>query len=272
MKKVFLAIIVGLSVTACGGGGGSSSNNANSQESINAQLRELKTVDVEGHKIYLTDEPAGFIERNIGNKKVKGFNQFYSYVGYSLPKDVRLGQYGRINDVRVSSTDMDGGGLQTAYKDIPKSGEAIYNGVALGANSEGKFMLVADFTAKYVYGGIYGGSFNEISLDKASISQYKAQDEEAHFAGKASSFTGVPLGYGGTFMGPNAEEVIGLVTDRANKPYVMFAGTRGTINSSVFDNVNMNNEVAKITAQAKAEILAAERKAKWEAESYVYRQ
>lgn len=274
MKRIIFAVTMSIVLTACSSGGGGSSSNNSATEGINEQLRELKTVNIDGHKIYLTDEQAGFIERDIGTKRVKGFNQAYSYVGYSLPRDVKTGQYGQVSDDRVSSGDMNGGGLQTLYKDIPKSGAAVYNGVAFGANSNGKLEMFADFAGKSVYGNIYnlylksGTRLNDISLNKTSIAQYITTDNEAHFAGKASSFTSVPLGYGGTFMGPNAEEVIGVVTDKTNKPYVMFAGARGDITSSPFDGVNVNNALERVRAEIKAAKLAAEREANLKMQNY----
>lgn len=208
------------------------------KEELREQVKNLKMIDVNGMKIDLASENVGFIERDLGNGlKGKAYNQAYSAIGYALPKNVKTDQYGRVIDDRVSAEDTDIYGLTTKFSDIPKSGTATYKGVSFGANSQGKLTLKADFgTTKLVSGSITerkllsnGKKLDNITLLPTELSQYVRNGEEIHFAGTAhANVEGMPVQsvYGGKFMGPNAEEVVGYVADDNNNPYEGFAGSK----------------------------------------------
>lgn len=208
------------------------------KEELREQVKNLKTLVVNGAQIDLASENVGFVERDLGNGlKGKAYNQAYSAIGYALPKNVRTDQYGRVIDERVSAGDTDIYGLTTKFSELPKSGTAIYNGVSFGANSQGKLTLHADFgTTKLVSGSITdrkllsnGEKLDEITLLPTKLNQYVSNGEEIHFAGQAiANVEGVAVSsaYGGKFMGPSAEEVVGYVADDNNNPYEGFAGSK----------------------------------------------
>lgn len=208
------------------------------KEDLREQVKNLKTIVLNGAQIDLASENVGFVERDLGNGlKGKAYNQAYSAIGYALPKNVRTDKYGRVIDERVSAGDTDIYGLTTKFSELPKSGTAIYNGVSFGANSQGKLTLHADFgTTKLVSGSITdrkllsnGKKLDEITLLPTSLSQYVRNGEEVHFAGQAiANVEGITVSsaYGGKFMGPSAEEVVGYVADDNNNPYEGFAGSK----------------------------------------------
>lgn len=201
------------------------------------QVKSLKQINVEGRIIELAQEPIGFVEKDLGNgKKGKAYNLAYSAIGYVLPKDVKTDKYGRVIDERASADDVGIFGLATKFQDLPKSGTAHYSGVSFGANSEGKLTLTADFGNKQVSGSITerkllsnNQALSSINLLPASISQTKFAGEEIHFAGIAQANVEgsiVQAPYGGKFMGPKAEEVVGFVADDHNDPYEVFSGKK----------------------------------------------
>lgn len=208
------------------------------KEDLREQVKNLKTIVLNGAQIDLASENVGFVERDLGNGlKGKAYNQAYSAIGYALPKNVQTDKYGRVIDERVSAGDTDIYGLTTKFSELPKSGTAIYNGVSFGANSQGKLTLHADFgTTKLVSGSITerkllsnGKKLDEITLLPTKLNQYVSNGEEIHFAGRAlANVEGVAVSsaYGGKFMGPSAEEVVGYVADDYNNPYEGFAGSK----------------------------------------------
>ncbi|HDL3934958.1 TPA: transferrin-binding protein-like solute binding protein [Mannheimia haemolytica] len=227
---------------------GTSSDVANSQgqvkgalsqveASLQEQVKALKQINVDGKIIELAQEPIGFVEKDLGNgKKGKAYNLAYSGVGYVLPKNVKTDEYGRVIDERASADDVGEFGLATKFQDLPKSGVARYSGVSFGANSEGKLALTADFANKQVSGSITerkllsnNQSLSSINLLPTSISQTQFAGEEVHFVGVARTKVEgntVEAPYGGKFMGPKAEEVIGIVADDYRDPYEVFAGQK----------------------------------------------
>ncbi|QPB42204.1 factor H binding protein domain-containing protein [Rodentibacter haemolyticus] len=261
MKKLLLVTALGIVLSACsgGGGGGSSTSPAtpakdNSQSNANSestakgslssvrsdlqdQVKALKQVSVGGVVIDLASENIGFVEKDLGgNIKGKAYNQAYSAIGYALPKNVKTDQYGRVVDGRASVDDMGEFGLGTKFEDLPATGEYRYSGVSFGANSEGKLSLNVNFADKTLSGAITdrkllssGKELFDINLLKTDIRRISQGGEEIHFAGVAKSNVDgyeVRSGYGGKFMGPNAEEVIGYVADDNANPYEAFAGKR----------------------------------------------
>lgn len=206
---------------------------ANLQE----QVKTLKQINVDGRLIDLAQEPIGFVEKDLGNgQKGKAYNLAYSGIGYVLPKDVKTDEYGRVVDERATADDVAVFGLATKFQDLPTSGNYTYSGVSFGANSEGKLLLNADFANKKVSGSITerkllsnNQTLPAISLLPTDIKETKFSDEEIHFAGVAQSNVdgvNVRAPYGGKFMGPKAEEVVGFVADDHNDPYEAFAGQK----------------------------------------------
>ncbi|HDL4107039.1 TPA: transferrin-binding protein-like solute binding protein [Mannheimia haemolytica] len=260
------ALSLVLSACGSGGGGGSSASNPNKEATprspsksetksdtssqnqvkgalskvsadLQEQVKALKQINVDGRIIELAQEPIGFIEKDLDNgKKGKAYNLAYSSIGYVLPKDVKTDEYGRVIDERASANDVGIFGLATKFQDLPKSGTAHYSGVSFGANSEGKLTLTADFGDKKVNGSITerkllsnNQALSSINLLSAPISQTKFAGEEIHFAGIAQANVEgniVQAPYGGKFMGPKAEEVVGFVADDHNDPYEVFAGQK----------------------------------------------
>ncbi|EFL79790.1 factor H binding protein domain-containing protein [Actinobacillus pleuropneumoniae] len=256
MKKLLLVSALGLVLTACGSGGGgsSSANTTNSvkptpapvvapksldgvRDDLKEQVKALKQINVDGVMIDLASEKVGFVEKDLGNGiKGKVYNQTYSAIGYALPKDVKTDQYGRVIDERASEDDVGEFGLATKFKDLPTAGAYHYSGVSFGANSEGKLSLDADFANKKVSGEITdrkllsnGKSLFNLELLETGIRQIAQNGEEVHFAGVAKAKVegnDVHSAYGGKFMGPNAEEVLGYVADDTGGIYEAFSGKK----------------------------------------------
>ncbi|SUT86604.1 colicin import membrane protein [Actinobacillus ureae] len=259
MKKLLLVTTLGLALTACSGGGSSSSTNkSNSKPSstrsesaspdlqnslvgvrrdLKEQVKALKQINVEGVTIDLASENIGFVEKDLGNgMKGKAYNQTYSAIGYVLPKNVKTDRYGRVIDERASADDISDFGLSTKFENLPTIGVYYYSGVSFGANSEGKLSLNADFANKKVSGEITnrrllstGNALFDIDLLETSIRQISSGEEEVHFVGMAKSKVDgydVHSAYGGKFMGPNAEEVLGYIVDDNADPYEAFAGKK----------------------------------------------
>ncbi|MFU2060032.1 factor H binding protein domain-containing protein [Avibacterium volantium] len=259
-KVSVLTLSIGL-LAACSSGGGSGDSDASTstanRESVVSSINTLdkdtmKSIDLvperyreqvkeakrirfpDGTILDLADYPIGIIQEKTNSRTAKGINLPYSVIGAWLPNNVKVDKEGRVIDPRVIEDDLDAFGLYTRRDQIPTSGVAQYNGYSLGAVTSGKLQLNVDFADKTVDGKLYDRKFDsngkrlsDIVLNKGVITEVSTGEEDiVAFTGMAT-YKGEVGAYVGAFMGPNAEEVIGVVIDSENQEtYESFAGQR----------------------------------------------
>lgn len=245
MKKLLLVALTGLALTACGSSGGGSSNNsdpyknvAESAKSINSVPDELKSEVTQEKMIKLDDGtilnlaemPLGYLEKNVGNGKIKGINGIYYTFGTWVPHNLKYNEYGLPTNHNLYGQQRAGFYL-TPRKDLPKSGVATYEGESLGVATRGKARLEVDFFRNVVSGKIYdrhldnGRALADITLSNGHITYWG--DGATGFAGNAE-FLGVSGRFDGNFVGPKAEEAVGRVT-KNGEAYVGFGGKRDSL-------------------------------------------
>lgn len=257
LKLSVLAFSVGL-LAACssgGGGGGdsgtSTTNNGKGSladtsiksidlvpEQYKEQVKDAKQITLlDGTVLEIVDYPVGIVQEKVNDGIVKGINLPYSVVGGWLPNDVKVDENGYVIDPRVTDDDFDVFGVATKREQMPVSGVAQYNGYALGAVTSGKLQLNVDFGNETVEGKLYDRKFDngqqlpDITLNKGTITAGDPNIEKKDvmaFSGVAT-YKGVEGVYVGSFMGPNAEEVVGAVGTEDEGVYESFAGQRGEI-------------------------------------------
>lgn len=264
MNKLLLIVASGLILTSCSGGGKDATNEAQSvnnsptvslnhqyeEKSINlvredfkADVLKAKEIKVEGHTLNLSDLPVGFTEKQISadlNNKI--YNQVYSAIWFLVPANVHTDSRGKSIDKNLSVDDLGIAGVVTDNNAIPKTGIITYTGGSFGVNSEGKLSFIADFNNKQVSGKIYdrklvttNSDLNDITLLPTTI----GNDTKVHFMGAVESDIGAYY-YGGQFIGPQADEVTGLILDKKNEPYEVFAGSKSAESNANTANSDLN--------------------------------
>lgn len=114
----------------------------------------------------------------------------------------------------------------SATKILPAAGKFSYAGIATNGEKQGALSYTVDFKEKTGKGQITGIDKTDITLNEASITEFSHTNEfdntEINGYGiKGSSNKGdYKLG----FFGPNAEEIVGAVTEGTNS--IGFAGSR----------------------------------------------
>ncbi|MGX2975809.1 factor H binding protein domain-containing protein [Ursidibacter arcticus] len=249
MKKLVLATVLGLVLTACSGGGGSKGGSSSSQNQPNtpipqssksidsvpvelqAEIRELKKITLDnGMVLDLADMPTGYLERNIDTGKVKGVNGVYYTFGTWVPYDLTYNEYGLPTNNTLYNQQRAAAYI-TSKANLPKNGTAVYEGQSLGAATKGKLRLEVDFGKNEVFGRIYerrldnGKSLSDITLSNGHITHWA--EGGTGFWGNAQ-YEGVNGKFDGNFAGPKAEEVMGRVT-KDGAIYVGFGGKRGEL-------------------------------------------
>lgn len=255
MKKVLTLSIISLLLTACGSGGGKggSANSGNtyvpptkvntslSQASLELreQIKKIKAIRINDQNIDLANEPTGFLVRDTSDKTTaRVYNQVYSVLGYIQPKFSTDNRVERLKQVIDLNKIKDGNEyyanlVATNFDNIPTSESATYSGIAMAQDLEGKLTLNADFTNKKVSGEITqvkqissGETKPDYKLQETDIAKIALPNtsRELHFAGIALS-DGERFGYGGTFAGPEAEEVLGMLA-KDNKIKLQFIGKK----------------------------------------------
>lgn len=252
-------IALGVTLVGCGSGGGGGASHLPSnvttktaepqlpatpptsqvENEWKAKIREAKLIRLDHTTLRLSDDVAfpsqifNMADEKIGELKselgkgwsIRAYNRAYSAVGYVLPIDVLTDNYGRVIDSRANNYMADVVGART---EVLPTGSAHYEGISFGANSEGKLKLSIDFSNNTVSGSVTDRkllstkeSLADISLKEANISAVG----EHHFSGIAES-QGVQGSYYGSFFGPNAEEVGGIIRDDLGNKYEGFSGTK----------------------------------------------
>lgn len=236
-------------LTACGGGsksGPSSSGThvapkSDSTPSINyvaaehkEMVRHSKLVNLKDGNtgktfkvIEFADLPVGTVSETfkVGDvtEYFKAYNQVYS-ANFALfnPDDRGIAKQAHLT------------GLPTKQVDLPK-GTATYQGHSQGYNTTGKLTLTANFDSKNVSGKIDdrkttdGKVLPTITLYNAGFSTVPFGKDANSNTLQAVSFQGMTSQgyYAGVFTGPQAEEVVGLLSkDRNSDPYEIFAGEK----------------------------------------------
>lgn len=268
MKKLLFIATSGLILTSCSGGGNDANNEAQPvntptvsmnrqhevksidlvREDFKANVLKAKEIDVEGHKLNLADLPIGFTEKQISadlNSQI--YNQVYSAIWLLVPKNTQTNSAEKVIDKNISADNLGITGIVTDSNMIPKTGLITYTGRAFGVNSEGKLSFSADFNNKQVSGKIYdrkliatNSDLSDITLKPSPISS----DTKVHFKGLVESDVGAY--YGGHFIGPQADEVIGLILDKKNEPYEVFAGSKSAESNANTAHSDLNeNELGQ---------------------------
>ena len=257
LKYSVLAVSIGLA-TACSGGGGGGNNdksnpaydkkevNTNTKvpsstyvrDDLKAEVRlakEMRIFDPANNQtvkmMQLSDYPEGVIKDTF-----KTSNTDTSYVRVlNLPYSNAITLH--TNETGEIAYSAFYGGHVTKMADLPK-GTATYQGSSLRLNTSGSLTLTTDFDRKKVTGKIHnrhhdnGNTLNDIVLESAPIRSKTIVSNNtnesriaAHFEGYTTS-GGRTGEYRGTFAGPNAEEVVGLVADASENPYEGFVGKK----------------------------------------------
>ncbi len=258
IKYSGLAISFSLLAACSGGGGGNSADNPDPnydknqvttttklpsinyvRDDLKAEVTEIKKfnlLDPYSQNVVKTLDLASYPEGTI-KETFKGYNDvlttYIRIINQAYSYTVAL----HTNDTATLAENSYATGYPSEYKNLPK-GSAVYHGTSLGLNSSGSLTLTANFDDKNVQGKIYnrkldnGTSLADITLEKATINSslynknaYRSESV-ANFNGFTSS-NGKTGYYSGIFAGPNAEEVVGMLTENRNEnPYESFAGKR----------------------------------------------
>ncbi|WP_239991494.1 factor H binding protein domain-containing protein [Neisseria lactamica] len=113
----------------------------------------------------------------------------------------------------------------SATKILPSKGNFSYSGIATAGEKQGALSYTVDFENKKGKGTITGID-NDITLNEAPIKEFSHTNEidntviKGHGIQGSSNRGDYKLG----FFGPNAEEIVGAVTDGTNS--IGFAGSR----------------------------------------------
>ncbi|AJE09111.2 factor H binding protein domain-containing protein [Mannheimia haemolytica] len=243
IKKLTLATLILVGLTACGSSGsGSSSNNAKSKPQVELKKTEEDKKAEEAKKIAEA--------KGIGNKEYKdGLNELeeknetgkngeeirthgYLYNSHYSVVTAKMKQTLQENGRQMEPT-VEVKGLKT--ENLPTEGKATYKGEAFdshGNNSNsvvgGELIYNVDFSSRTGSGlvkNVQGGSIKlaqgEIKNDSIMASAHQKHNDQA--VGNGS--------YNIQFFGPNAEEIGGKVEFKDNDRTEIFgiSGTRGEI-------------------------------------------
>ena len=122
-------------------------------------------------------------------------------------------------------------GHSTPLANIPTTGKATYQGIALDRNDDGKLTYDVDFGRKRGSGKIEGlERYGTITLRPAVFtSQYNSFNNTYSYGGRdsATSDSGMNVEYFFRFYGDHAEEIAGQVM--GNSRGIVFHGERGAI-------------------------------------------
>lgn len=109
-----------------------------------------------------------------------------------------------------------------ATKILPAAGKFSYSGIATNGEKQGALSYTVDFKEKNGKGEITGIGENSITLSEAPIKEFSHTNEFDNTVIKGHGIEGSNYKLG--FFGPNAEEIVGAVTQGTNS--IGFAGSR----------------------------------------------
>lgn len=107
-------------------------------------------------------------------------------------------------------------------KILPAAGKFNYTGIATNGEKQGALSYTVDFKEKNGKGEITGIGENSITLSEAPIKEFSHTNEFDNTVIKGQGIEGSNYKLG--FFGPNAEEIVGAVTEGTNS--IGFAGSR----------------------------------------------
>lgn len=110
----------------------------------------------------------------------------------------------------------------SATKILPAAGKFSYAGIATDGEKQGALSYTVDFEKKNGKGEITGIGENSITLSEAPIKGFSHTNEFDNTVIKGQGIEGSNYKLG--FFGPNAEEIVGAVTQGTNS--IGFAGSR----------------------------------------------
>ena len=110
----------------------------------------------------------------------------------------------------------------SATKILPAAGKFSYSGIASDGEKQGALSYTVDFEKKNGKGEITGIGKTDITLSEAPIKEFSHTNEFDNTVIKGHGIEGSNYKLG--FFGPNAEEIVGAVTQGTNS--IGFAGSR----------------------------------------------
>ncbi|WP_424405043.1 factor H binding protein domain-containing protein [Pasteurella sp. PK-2025] len=190
-------------------------------------VKNLKIIKIhdgeEEQNLSLADLPEGVKPVELPHSdgkpsKLKVINLPYSTWGWKLVGNVKADEDGFIlppQSVNDGGAGIFGDGtiLSTSRDMIPDKGTAVYEGYSAGVATAGRLRLDVDFSEKVASGKVYerkmntGKTLADIQLGKAV---FVSGEGKTGFVGDAT-YNARKMEYAGTFVGPNAEEVVGYI-------------------------------------------------------------
>lgn len=151
------------------------------------------------------------------------YRQNYSLIaGHSELKRIEKDPSGIERNLGVDDDSVDFVVKGSTTKILPAVGKFNYTGIATNGEKQGALSYTVDFKEKNGKGEITGIGENSITLSEAPIKEFSHTNEFDNTVIKGQGIEGSNYKLG--FFGPNAEEIVGAVTQGTNS--IGFAGSR----------------------------------------------
>lgn len=151
------------------------------------------------------------------------YRQNYSLIaGLSERERIEKDPSGIERNLGVDDDSVDFVVKGSATKILPAAGKFSYAGIATDGEKQGALSYTVDFKEKTGKGQITGIDKTDITLNEASIKEFSHTNEFDNTVIKGQGIEGSNYKLG--FFGPNAEEIVGAVTEGTNS--IGFAGSR----------------------------------------------
>ncbi|WP_308084569.1 factor H binding protein domain-containing protein [Neisseria polysaccharea] len=151
------------------------------------------------------------------------YRQNYSLIaGLSERERIEKDPSGIERNLGVDDDSVDFVVKGSTTKILPAAGKFNYTGIATNGEKQGALSYTVDFKEKNGKGEITGIGENSITLSEAPIKEFSHTNEFDNTVIKGQGIEGSNYKLG--FFGPNAEEIVGAVTEGTNS--IGFAGSR----------------------------------------------
>lgn len=151
------------------------------------------------------------------------YRQNYSLIaGLSERERIEKDPSGIERNLDVDDDSVDFVVKGSTTKILPAVGKFNYTGIATNGEKQGALSYTVDFKEKNGKGEITGIGENSITLSEAPIKEFSHTNEFDNTVIKGQGIEGSNYKLG--FFGPNAEEIVGAVTQGTNS--IGFAGSR----------------------------------------------